>query len=87
MPERLVRDLLSNPSWRQFLFLYRIDDSEADPDNVELRAPEEESDYLEARPGDHLFCPFECDFCSFMHLKGRLLVDNNKMDNMLLIYI
>lgn len=23
------------------------------------------------RPGDHLFCPFECDLCSFFRLKGR----------------
>jgi hypothetical protein len=38
---------------------------------VELTAPGEEGDFLAARDGDHLFCPFECDECSFHRLCGK----------------
>ena len=31
----------------------------------------DERRYLEARPGDTLFCPFECDDCSFRRVTGR----------------
>ncbi len=34
-----------------------------------MMAPGEENDFVEARAGDHLFCPFECDYCSFYRLR------------------
>ena len=40
-------------------------------DGEEMIAPGEERDFLVGRGGDHLFCPFECDDCSFWRLTGR----------------
>jgi hypothetical protein len=31
----------------------------------------EEKNFLEARPGDHLMCPFECDICQFWKLRHQ----------------
>ena len=42
-----------------------------DEDGDDGPAVGDERDFLEARPGDHLFCPFECEYCSFCRLKGR----------------
>jgi hypothetical protein len=38
---------------------------ETDENGYDMTAPGEENDYLLARPGDHLFCTFECDRCAF----------------------
>ena len=58
-----------------------------DEDDVELVAPGEEDDYLCARPSDHLFCPFECDGCTFHRLKGRRPQKDNRADDSLQIHI
>ena len=54
---------------------------------VELVAPGEEKNYLAARPGDHLFAPFECDHCAFFRLKGRSPMRDNPSDSELLLYL
>ena len=41
------------------------------PDGEDMVPEGEERRYLTARPGDHLMCPFECDFCQFFKLVGR----------------
>jgi len=38
---------------------------ENDADSTELIACDEDDDYQHARPGNHLFCPFECNGCQF----------------------
>jgi hypothetical protein len=50
-------------------------------------APGEERDFLGGRAGDHLFCPFECDDCSFWRLKGRGPNPNSAVDGELQAYI
>ena len=50
-------------------------------------APGEEKDFLEARPGDHLFCPFECDTCTFFRIRGVQPVPKEPEDDRLLAYI
>ena len=61
---------------------------ETDEDGTELiLAPGEEDNYLCARPGDHLFCPFECDNCAFYRLKGRKPEAGNSQDKLLQTYI
>jgi hypothetical protein len=50
-------------------------------------APGEEKDFSEARPGDHLFCPFECDYCAFFRLRGALPIEGREDDERLLAYI
>jgi hypothetical protein len=50
-------------------------------------APGEEADFLVAREGNHLFCPFECDECCFHRLRGKSSVADNDGDNTLLAYI
>jgi hypothetical protein len=52
-----------------------------------MTAPGEENDYLSARPGDHLFCPFECDGCAFFHLKWRLPDPKSRVDSLLQVFI
>lgn len=52
-----------------------------------MTAPGEESDFLCARPGDHLFCPFECDACAFFRLKRNLPDPKSRTDSLLQIYI
>lgn len=58
-----------------------------DDDGEELRAPGEENDFLEARTGDHIICPFECDNCVFFRMKGYLPNWTDVKDLRLLIYI
>jgi hypothetical protein len=53
----------------------------------QLQAPKEDKDYLEARAGDHLFCPFECDYCTFHQLKGCPPFEKDKTDDILLTYL
>ena len=50
-------------------------------------APGEENDYLQARGGDHLFVPFECDHCTFFKLTGRIASTNSFKDKSLLKFI
>ena len=54
---------------------------------IELKAPGEEKDFLQARPGDHLFAPFECDFCLFFRIKGRSAKPDDPSDKELLTFI
>jgi hypothetical protein len=42
---------------------------------------------MEARAGDHLFCPFECDGCSFHRLRGEAPDPQSHQDQILLSYI
>jgi hypothetical protein len=42
---------------------------------------------MEARAGDHLFCPFECDGCSFHRLRGEAPDARSHQDQILLSYI
>ena len=64
-------------------FVYRVKDD----DGVELRAVGEECEYMEARPGDHLLCPFECDFCTFFRLRGVFPSVEKRDDVTLMTYI
>ena len=50
-------------------------------------APGEEKDFMQGRGGDHLFCPFECDDCSFWRLQGRNPNPNIPNDRLLQVYI
>ena len=43
--------------------------------------------YLQARPGDSTYCPFECDECSFYCLTGSPNQHDNNTHNNLLGYI
>jgi hypothetical protein len=52
-----------------------------------MLAPGEEDDFLHARAGDHLFCPFECDYCAFYKLMGTEPVEGRREDVHLLAYI
>jgi len=47
----------------------------------------EEKHFMEARPGDHLFCPFQCEACSFYKLKGRPADLKSHTDKLLLKYL
>ena len=52
-----------------------------------MMAPGEENDFEEGRAGDHLFCPFECDYCSFFRLRKLAPVEGNDEDEHLLRFI
>jgi hypothetical protein len=52
-----------------------------------MLAPGEEEDFLHARAGDHLFCPFECDYCAFFKLMGAEPDESRRDDALLLTYI
>lgn len=52
-----------------------------------MLAPGEEKDFEEGRPGDHLFCPFECDYCSFYRLRKMMPIEQNDEDMRLLRFI
>jgi len=67
--------------------IYQVDDATYEPGNVNLKVPEEENDYMHARPGDHLFSPFECDYCTFYQLKHHMPLPLDKMDDILQVYI
>ena len=43
----------------------------------------DKKDFKQARPGDHLMIPFECDSCVFIKLKGRLPYLDSPSDNLL----
>jgi len=55
--------------------------------HIFLVAPEEAKNFRHARAGDHLFCPFECDYCTFHRLKGRPPDMDNQTDKILMIYL
>jgi hypothetical protein len=50
-------------------------------------APSEANDFLHGRVGDPLFCPFECDLCSFHKLHGEPPRPEDPVHNLLLAYI
>jgi hypothetical protein len=50
-------------------------------------APGKTNDFRLARAGDHLFFPFECDFCSFYKIKGYVPVITSQSNQRLLTYI
>jgi hypothetical protein len=39
--------------------------------------------FLEARPGDHLFCSFECEICGFRRMRGSWPQEGNAKDEKL----
>ena len=45
------------------------------------------NDFLEARNGDHLLTPFECDLCIFRKLRKQSPIQNNAKDKLLLLMI
>jgi len=59
---------------------------ETDEDRNDLVALDEELDFLKARPGNHLFCPFECKFCAFHLLKGRPPIKGDRSDDLFFKY-
>jgi len=61
--------------------------TDLDSDGSPLVAPGEERHFREARPGDHLFCPFQCELCSFYKLKGRTPGREEHADRLLLKYL
>lgn len=44
-------------------------------------------DYLVGRKGEHLMIPFECDYCIFRKLQGRIPLDEKVEDQVLLDFI
>lgn len=64
-------------------WIYHDEDEEGNP----LVAPGEEKFFLEARPGDHLLCPFQCELCSFYKLKGHTPRTKDPSDALLLKYL
>jgi hypothetical protein len=52
-----------------------------------LPSPIEVSYYLQARPGDSLFCPFECDDCVFFRITGGPSHPHNRQHQNLLDHI
>ena len=44
-------------------------------------------DFNEARNGDHIITPFECDTCIFHKLKRRVPINNSQRDKLLLAVI
>ena len=48
---------------------------------------DDEDRFRVGRDGDSLLTPFRCDFCTFLNIHGRLPVDGNPTDDLLLICI
>jgi hypothetical protein len=42
-----------------------------DEEGIFLVSEEDKFRFGEARPGDHLFCPFQCELCHFRNIQGR----------------
>jgi hypothetical protein len=36
-----------------------------------LAGPEDRGRFIEARAGDHIICPFQCELCHIRNIKGR----------------
>lgn len=64
-------------------FVYRGTDATGN----EMIAPDEDLDFMVARPGDHLFCLFECDYCAFFKLCGRLPSSRSQADSRLQTFV
>ena len=47
---------------------------------------EEKERFKVARDGDHLMTPFQCDYCQFVNLRGKLPSDS-EIDQRLLFFI
>jgi hypothetical protein len=58
----------------------------SDRDGNPLMSPSEVGDFMHGRMGDPLFCPFECDFCSFFKLHGELPRADEPDHKLLLAY-
>jgi hypothetical protein len=57
-------------------------------DDGELLCVQGESlDFRIARAGDHIFCAFECDSCTFYRIKEHTPIPTDPRDQRLLIYI
>ena len=41
-----------------------------------LEVPEDEERFIQARPGDHLLCSFQCENCHSQNIRGRSLRDS-----------
>ena len=65
-------------------------------DNFHINKPEDASGFIqvekqdelrfqEARDGDHLMCSFQCDLCLFYRMKGRLPIEHDMKDELLLV--
>ena len=48
---------------------------------------DDENRFKEARDGDHLMCPFQCDSCTFYNLKGRYAREDSEQDMLLAVCI
>jgi len=53
-----------------------LDDSMVDPDD--FAEEEDESRFMEARDGDHLMTPFQCDDCHFCNARKRLPINTEQ---------
>jgi hypothetical protein len=51
--------------------------TQVDDDGKEILDPGEETQFVEARAGDHLMTPFQCDTCHFRNFMGRSPVMTN----------
>ena len=56
-------------------------------DNNELLDDDNPMRFKEARDGDHLMCPFQCDLCQFRNLRGRNPFSARNADNLTLLCI
>ena len=43
--------------------------------------------FKEARDGNHMMLPFQCDMCHFVNIQNRLLVRGRQADHLLLMVI
>ena len=59
------------------------DDAEQERMNARWKKKHKATEFLEARDGDHLIIPFECDLCVFVKLKGRYPTKSSKEDRKL----
>jgi hypothetical protein len=55
--------------------------------NDDAMEDEDPMRFREARDGDHLMCPFQCDECVFVNLQKRRAIDDNIKDLLTIICI
>ena len=56
-----------------------------DDDGEEMINPGDEKRFMEARAGDHLVTPFQCEVCHFRNIMGRdPMIDINEGDRELM---
>jgi hypothetical protein len=58
-----------------------------DEDGIDQTRPGEEKRFLEARSGDHMMTPFQCDLCHFRNMMGRNPVKALWSDREILDYV